>query len=183
LFLSCDWCMKGSGLTPPSGSLPVPATAALLCCFLLGDFAMEHLAPMTWGENLCIDDDFVDSFLLRRCFGSLPADLRNNEPDTSEVHQEEKMGLLIPVATPSSPTWRWLSFAHTSNTEQQLPDAVGAIGKATSLWVLVGCGEVDIHGSTSSFFQGYLWCSWFTARCLKEDRHGAASTSFALSWE
>jgi hypothetical protein len=50
------------------------------------------------------DDDSVDSFLLRRCFGSLPADLRNNGPDdedTLEVHQEEKMGLLIPMATPS----------------------------------------------------------------------------------
>jgi hypothetical protein len=82
--------MKGSRLTPPYGSLPVPVTEALLCRFLLGDFVMEHLAPMTSGENLCNDDDSVDSFLLRRCFGSLSADLRNNGPDdkdTLEVHQ------------------------------------------------------------------------------------------------
>jgi hypothetical protein len=79
----------------------------------------------------------------------LEVHLQPDGSDTGKFTKEEvevkKTGSPIPMAIPFYTGMQRQSFVHQSISEKQLPEAAGAVGKATFLRRLVGCGEVGFH--------------------------------------
>jgi hypothetical protein len=91
----------------------------------------------------------------------LKVHLQPDDSDTGKFTKEEvevkKTGSPIPMAIPFYTGMQRQSFVHQSISEKQLPEAVGAVGKAIFLRRLVGCGEV---GFPRLYIQSLPRSSW-----------------------